>query len=161
MKKTIVLLGFILLIITSCEKDDFCLQNPVTPNLVITFFDDANRLIPKDVERLSIIALSKTANLITNITTDSIAIPLNSLATETVYKLTMNNVDGATANDVIATFTIKYTPKNDYVSRSCGFRVIFDDVSFSADNSWIKNITPTSTITNIDNQNSAHVQIFH
>ena len=48
----------------------------------------------KAVQRLSIIAQGKTDSLFTNQTTDSIAIPLNSLAKETVYTLKMNSVDG-------------------------------------------------------------------
>ena len=80
MRKIFLILSFILLINTSCEKDDFCLQNPVTPNLVLRFYDDTNRATLKSVKRFSIIADSKTDSLYTNQSTDSIAIPLNSLA---------------------------------------------------------------------------------
>jgi len=161
MRKIIFLLGFVLLINTSCEKDDFCLQNPITPSLIITFYDDVNRETPKNVRRLSIIAQSKTDSLFTNSASDSIAIPLNSLDTKTVYVLKKNDADGTRANNQIATFTIEYTPQDTYVSRSCGYKVTFNNITFSKDtNSWIKDFTP-NTSTTIDNQNAAHVQIFH
>ena len=54
----------------------------------------------------------------------------------------------------------KYTPEEEYVSRSCGYKVIFNDVTFSSDNNWIIDFTP-ETLTTIDNQNTAHVQIYH
>lgn len=158
MKKCI--LFFVLIAsLLSCEKDDFCIQNPVTPNLVLRFYDkdDTNEL--KAVQRLSIIAQGKTDSLFTNQTTDSIAIPLNSLAKETIYTLKMNSVDGNIANNQIATLTVKYNPEDDYVSRSCGYRVIFKDVNLEH-TAWINNLS-TSLITNIDNQTKAHVQVYY
>ena len=83
----------------------------------------------KLLQRLSIIAQGKTDSLFINQSTDSIAIPLNSLAQETIYTLKMNSTDNTIANNQIATLTIKYNPEDDYVSRSCGFRVIYKDVN--------------------------------
>lgn len=161
MRKIITFLFLSIIIITSCEKDDFCTQNPVTPNLVIKFFDEADRETVKKVERFSIISEGKTDSLFVNQTIDSIvAIPLNALSTKTVYTLKKNDLNGAIINNQIATFTIEYAPKEEYVSRSCGFRVIFNDVTFTADNTWIKDLTPLN-LTTIDNQNEVHVQIFH
>ncbi|MFT6698855.1 MAG: hypothetical protein ACJAVD_000340, partial [Porticoccaceae bacterium] len=48
----------------------------------------------------------------------------------------------------------------EYVSRSCGYKIIFNEVTFTSDNTWITDFTP-ETLTTIDNQNEAHVQIFH
>lgn len=161
MRKIITFLFLSIIIITSCEKDDFCTQNPVTPNLVIKFFDEADRETVKKVERFSIISEGKTDSLFVNQTIDSIvAIPLNALSTKTVYTLKKNDLNGTIINNQIATFTIEYAPKEEYVSRSCGFRVIFNDVTFTADNTWIKDLTPLN-LTTIDNQNEVHVQIFH
>ena len=151
-----------MLINTSCTKDDFCLKNPVTPNLVLRFYDDTNKETLKTAKLLSVWAEGKdTIADYTSRTTDSIAIPLNSLALETIYNLKINNEDGAEVDNLYTTFTITYTPEEEYVSRSCGYKVIFNDVSFSSDNTnWIKDFTP-STLTTIDSQNTAHVQIFH
>jgi hypothetical protein len=159
MKKYIFLLFICFVGISSCEKDDFCVQDPVTPNLVLRFYDKDDTSLLKSVERLSLIAQGKTDSLFTNQTTDSIAIPLNSIALETVYTLKMNSVDGNQVNNQIATLTIKYTPEDDYVSRSCGYRVIFNDVNLEHTN-WIDNLS-TSQITSIDNQTAAHVQVYY
>ncbi|WP_373940853.1 DUF6452 family protein [Polaribacter sejongensis] len=151
--KITVVLVIGLLINTSCTKDDFCLQNLVTPNLVLRFYDDTNKESTKDVSTLYVWAEGKDTIADFNGTSlDSIYIPLNSLTTETVYKLS-NGTD-------VDTFTITYTPKEEYVSRSCGYKITFNDVTFYSDNTWIKEFTP-STLTTLDNQNTAHVQIFH
>lgn len=151
MKKIFLILSFVLLITTSCEKDDFCLKNPVTPNLVLRFYDDANRETLKKPASLYIWAEGKDT-IFKNVTIDSVFIPLNSMATETVYNFSTGNI--------VNQFTIKYTPKEEYVSRSCGYRVLFNDVTFSSDSKWFKDFTP-ATLTTIDNQNAAHVQIYH
>ena len=162
MKKIMLLLGFILLINTSCEKDDFCLKNPVTPNLVLRFYDETNRETLKTAKLLTVWIEGKdTIDGYESFTTDSIAIPINSLALETIYHLKINEENGAKADNQVTTFTITYDPEEEYVSRSCGYKVIFNDVTFSSDNTnWIKDFTP-ETLTTIDNQDAAHVQIYH
>lgn len=140
----------LLFIFSACEKDDFCTQNPITPKLVLRFYDFTNRTEPKAVESLYVWAAGKDSILV-NQSLDSIAIPLNSIATETVYNLSK----GSVVNQI----TISYTPTQIYVSRSCGFKVNFNDVIFNSNNTWISDFNTTTTI--IDNQNAAHVQIFH
>ena len=151
MRKIILFIFIVIIVISACEKDDFCTQNPVTPNLVLRFYDDANRETLKSVETLYVWVAGKDS-IYTNVNTDSIAIPLNSLATETMY----NFSNGTTVN----TFTISYTPEEEYISRSCGFRIIFNDATFTSNNIWIRDFSP-STLTTINSQSSAHVQIFH
>jgi hypothetical protein len=160
-KKNILFLVLLTSIFAACEKDDFCIQNPVTSRLIIDFYDDTNRETLKNVQRFSIIAEGKTDSLFVNTTSNSIAIPLNSLTQETRYTLKKNDENGAKVDDKIATFTIQYDTEEEFVSRSCGFKVIFNNVAFSSDtNSWITDFTPT-TIINLDDQSAAHVQIFH
>ena len=162
MKKAFLLICFIIFSFSSCEKDDFCTENPVTPHLVLRFYDNANRNTLKTVQNLSIYAANKDTLIdYTSVNLDSVAIPLNAIANETVYFLKMNNTNGATATNETAKFTIQYTPEPLYVSRSCGYKITYNTVSFSTDpNTWILDFTP-STLTAIDNQNNAHVQIFH
>ncbi|WP_299670148.1 DUF6452 family protein [uncultured Polaribacter sp.] len=161
MKKRFSIFLLFLAIFSACEKDDFCTQNPVTSKLIITFYDDTNRETLKKVQRFSIIGDGKIDSLFTAQSLDSIAIPLNSRTSETVYTLKKNATDGVEANNEIATFTIQYDTEEEYVSRSCGFKILFKNLDFSSDtNSWITDFTP-STILTIDDQNTAHVQIFH
>lgn len=154
MKKIIVLIFLAIIVFSSCEKDDFCVQNPVTPNLVLEFYDANNRETLKNFSALTVWSESAEKNdtLFNNITRNKLEIPLNQFTTETVYNFSQN--------DVVNQFTIKYSTEDVYVSRSCGFRVIFNDVSFESDNTWISSFTP-QTLTTIDNQNETHVQIFH
>lgn len=162
MKKIIPILILFIVIFSTCEKDDFCTKNPITPNLILRFYDDTNNESLKTAKLLSVWAEGKdTIADYKSTSTDSIAIPLNSLTTQTIYHLKINNKKGALADNQYTTFTINYIPKEDYVSRSCGYKVIFNEVSFSSNNTnWIKEFTP-ETLTIIEDQNSAHVQIFH
>ncbi|KRP25960.1 DUF6452 family protein [Polaribacter sp.] len=149
MKKILTIL-VLFCVITSCEKDDFCTLNPITPKLVLRFYDNVNKTQLKNVNQLYVWAAGKDSILV-NQSTDSISIPLNSIANETVYNFSKGNV--------VNQFTIQYTPQQIYVSRSCGFKVNFDEVSYISSNTWIADFEVT-TIT-IKNQNAAHVQIFH
>jgi hypothetical protein len=151
MRKIIAIIFLSIIILSACEKDDFCVKNPVTPNLVLRFYDADNRETLKSVNSFYVWAEGKDT-IFNNVSKDSIYIPLNSLATETIYNFSTDNV--------VNQFTIKYTTEEEYVSRSCGFKVLFNDVTFTSDNTWITDFTPES-LTIIDNQNEAHVQIFH
>ena len=51
MKKPILFLLLIVVFISSCEKDDFCIE-PVTPNLIIRFYDADNPTEFKSVSEL-------------------------------------------------------------------------------------------------------------
>ncbi len=146
----------------SCEKDDFCTQNPVTPNLVLRFYDKDNLNNLKTVQRFSMTAegIQNTDSLFVNQTTDSIAVPLNSLARETVFILKKNETgNDASAGNEIATLTVKYTPENEFVSRSCGFRIIFNNASFEK-TGWVNRLS-IDQVESINSQNNAHIDIFH
>lgn len=152
MKKIIALLFLAIVIISACEKDDFCTQNPVTPKLILRFYDTDNTETLKKASGLYVWAEGVAKDsLFINASTDSLYIPLNINAEETIYNFSKGNI--------VNQFTIKYTPENEYVSRSCGFKILFNDVIFSADNTWITSFTQIETT--IENQNAAHVQVFH
>ena len=160
MKKNSIYILFLALVFTACEKDDICLS-PTTPKLVLRFYDTANQATLKKVDRLSIWADGKdTLATYKSVSLDSVAIPLNVNTTQTIYHLKTNIVDGNKANNLINTITIHYTTTEEYVSRSCGFKTIFNNVTITKSNGWIQSFTPTS-LTKIDTQTSAHVKIFH
>lgn len=144
---------FAVIIITACEKDDFCVQNPVTSKLIVSFYNANNRETLKRAEELYVWAEGQKDSIFKNASKDSIIIPLNSNTNQTIYNFSKGNV--------VNQFTIDYTTQEEYVSRSCGYKIIFNNLNFSADTkTWIVDFTP-STVTNIDNQTEAHVQIFH
>lgn len=157
--KQLFILTIITLTITACETDDFCEISSPTPNLILRFYDkDVNDDL-KIAQRLSIIANGKTDSLYTNRSVDSIAIPLNTNATETIYTFKRNEADGNLAGNDTATLTIRYTPEEEYLSRSCGFRFIFNNITFEK-TGWIDSLSVT-TLETINSQENAHVNIFH
>ncbi|WP_397446595.1 DUF6452 family protein [Polaribacter sp. R77954] len=150
MKKTIGFLFLCIITITACEKDDFCTQNPVTPKLILRFYDATSRTTTKEAETLYVWVENKDS-LFVDIATDSLVIPLNSNTNQTTYNLSKDGV--------IEQLTINYVTENEYVSRSCGFKINFSDVSLSSSNNWI--IDFTTIATTLENQDAAHVQVFH
>lgn len=146
----------VVFLVLSCEKDDFCTQNPVTPNLIIKFnnFSDVNKA--KQTDSLSVWAVGKKDSIYKKVNLDSIALPLNSIAKKTIYNFSKNK-------DSISTIIIEYTPKEEYVSRSCGYRIIFNNVQLSKEvkpKSWIDSLS-VKTIKTINNQKNAHVIFYH
>ena len=157
MKKHYLLLSFIALLVSSCEKDDFCIE-PVTPNMVIRFYNATNITQTKSVENLSVNP-EGLDELYSNANLDSILIPLDVTSNQIIYNLSSeSNIDVITKN---------YDVEEVFVSRSCGFKAIFNNVSVSSDvsNDWIIGLTETLentiTIPTIDNETAAHVKIFH
>ena len=157
MKKHYLLLSFIALLVSSCEKDDFCIE-PVTPNMVIRFYNETNITQTKSVENLSVNP-EGLDELYSNANLDSILIPLDVTSNQIIYNLSSeSNID---------VITINYDVEEVFVSRSCGFKAIFNNVSVSSDvsNDWIIGLTETLentiTIPTIDNETAAHVKIFH
>ncbi len=157
MKKHYLLLSFIALLVSSCEKDDFCIE-PVTPNMVIRFYNATNITQTKPVENLSVNP-EGLDELYSNANLDSILIPLDVTSNQIIYNLSSeSNID---------VITINYDVEEVFVSRSCGFKAIFNNVSVSSDvsNDWIIGLTETLentiTIPTIDNETAAHVKIFH
>lgn len=157
--KPLFILSFVILLFIGCDSDDFCEINSPTPNLVLRFYNKDAKKDVKIVQRFSIIAQNKIDSLYTNISVDSIAIPLNSKTTETIYTFKKNEIDGNNLNNEIATLSITYTPQEEFISRSCGFRFIFNDLTFEK-SGWIDSIS-TKTIKNINSQANAHLDIFH
>tara|TARA_R110002049_G_scaffold293294_1_gene478218 strand:+ start:3073 stop:3585 length:513 start_codon:yes stop_codon:yes gene_type:complete len=167
-KKTgILLLILASMIISSCEKDDICVDGE-TPLLVIEFFEfDATEETTKAVSELRIVGEGK--NVTVNTIADrsdlqSITLPLRVNETSTTYSFIMNSADdtnGAeTGNTDILTFN--YNNKEVYVSRACGFVMHFDTLSSILETdteNWIKNIETTETL--VENQAVTHVKIYH
>lgn len=149
MKKITALLLLLTAIIISCDKDDFCTE-ATTPNLIITFFDNNNENSKKKVNNL-IIKVKDIAEY-KAITTDSLAIPLDINKEKTTYIFSTNNT--------LDTLQLSYTKKDIFVSRSCGYKTTFNGIRTSQiSKNWIKKITLKNT--NITDEKSAHISIYH
>ena len=141
----------------SCEKDDFCID-PITPNMIIRFYDATNTSNTKSVSNLSVNPEGLDV-IYSNESLDSILIPLDVTSNQIIYNFSKGN-----NQDII---TIDYDVEEVFVSRSCGFEAIFNDVTVTSDvsNNWIIGLTETLqntiTIPTIENESAAHLQIFH
>lgn len=140
-----------LLVISSCVKDDLCIE-PTTPTLIIRFYDNTDSLKVKNVSSLTVWAKGKDSIYSAEASLDSISLPLNINADETFYKLA--------SGLIVDTLLISYERKDVFVSRSCGYKTVFENVSIaSSTNNWIKKqVIINSTI---ENENSAHFNLYH
>ena len=157
MKKYYLFLLLIALLISSCEKDDFCIE-PITPNMIIRFYNATNISETKAVNDLTI-NISNLDSIYTNVSLDSVVIPLDVTSNQIIY-----NFSSGSNLDIL---TIDYEIEEVFVSRSCGFKAIFNNVTVTSDvsNDWIIGLTETLentiTIPTIDDESAAHIQIFH
>ena len=157
MKKYYLFLSLIALLISSCEKDDFCIE-PITPNMIVRFYNATNISETKAVNDLTI-NISNLDSIYTNVSLDSIVIPLDVTSNQIIY-----NFSSGSNLDIL---TIDYEIEEVFVSRSCGFKAIFNNVTITSDvsNDWIIGLTETLentiTIPTINDESAAHVQIFH
>lgn len=154
------------LIQSSCERDDLCAETtPVTPLLIIRFFDADNPTTLKAPNNLAIIALESSQPTEPFLTTssDSIAIPLRTNANLTSFSFTLNSDENDTEQENIDVLSFSYTTEEEFVSEACGFRVIYEDLQNGNapqdDGPWIQNIDIENTTVN--DQIEAHISIFH
>ena len=165
-------IAFILIItitLTSCERDDLCPQDtPITPQLFIEFFDNDNPtelLAPRNlviIEEGTVLEEGGT-NFIAGIST-SVLLPLRTDTDQTRYEFILNAVDATNENpENTDTFVIDYERTEEFLSKACGFRVIFNGVDaqdFEGDDgAWIQNIELINT--SITDETEAHISIFH
>ncbi len=149
MKKYLILIVITLTIITSCQKDDFCID-PVTPNLIIRFYDNNNPDEYKAVSGLTVWA-DEREEIYSNVSTDSIAIPLDPSENFTIYHLSSSNSDD--------TITIDYLRNEIFVSRSCGYKYNFSELDLeNVSNNWI--ISTEITNETVENE-TEHIKILH
>ena len=178
-KKSILTLLTATLFILGCEKDDICAETtPTTPQLIIRFYDNANQEDTKAVPNVVAYGLDYNDEdvILSNqfiATTDSLVLPLRIDQNSTRFVLHKdfsindNGTPDDTSDDTVLgnpdTITISYEREDVYVSRACGYKTVFNNISFAlttdSDN-WIlgSEIAPN---TNVTNETSAHVKIFH
>ncbi|MET2985663.1 DUF6452 family protein [Aureibaculum conchae] len=162
MKRSITFLLIVLTIIivlSSCERDEICID-PITPKLVITFYDVDESETKKSVNNLAIEILDINKSLDT-IGTDSIGIPLNVYEIKTTIVLTTDSKDNNLINR--DTIRVNYEAEDVFVGRSCGYKSIFKNVSINRDfndtDKWINSLVVNQT--EIENETEAHVTILH
>ncbi|WP_158975964.1 DUF6452 family protein [Cellulophaga sp. L1A9] len=161
--KYLILLAGLVFAFNSCEKDDICVDGD-TPLLVIRFYDatiTTDLKAPSNLLVKGLLDSGEYGDIITNVGTDSIQIPLRIASLSTTYNLSTNaTTDTENANEDILVFD--YTTKEVFVSRACGYVVNYeeltDELTTDTDN-WIKDIEIINTT--VEDQTTAHVKIYH
>ncbi len=150
----------------SCERDDICVEQ-VTPKLILRFYDSENPELFKQVINLKVTIIGTddeyTNETITSLT-DSVALPIQVNEDITRYELKLEGSEALETEDNTDIFQIIYTQEDLFVSRSCGFKAVFIEVTPEVeadDDNWIDQIVPSSSPLDITNENSAHVKIYH
>jgi hypothetical protein len=175
MKKIAFITLSLLLAVTfwNCEKDDICVDGtPVTPRLIIEFYDAANPTVLKNVTNLRVEELNTDNGVVFNEDIDEtlparylsngnkIAIPLKTFSETSAFEFIFNYGDAAANTDVI---TFNYTKDDVYISRACGYKTIFNliDITptpFPVSGYWIQDIDIIQP--NIETENEVHVKIY-
>ena len=161
MFRRIIFYSLLIIFIFNCEKDDICLEGtPGTPRLIIRFFDQNEKIIPKPLSNVTIKALSKDEDYVV-FSGDSLGIPLKLISNSTIYTFTY--LDVLDNQEKIDTLKFNYKREDYYVNRACGFlsNLIFTTPALEILDK--ESIFLGFKILNdtIKNENQAHLAIYH
>ena len=161
MFKRIFFYSLLIIFIFNCEKDDICLEGtPGTPRLIIRFFDQNEKTIPKPLSNVTIKALSEDEDYIV-FSGDSLGIPLKLISNSTIY--TFTQLDDLDNQEKVDTLKFNYKREDYYVNRACGFlsNLIFTTPALEILDK--ESIFLGFKILNdtIKNENQAHLAIYH
>lgn len=161
----------------SCERDDICPEStPTTPRLIIDFYDVSIQEDSKNVFDLVVSGVDNDDILegFAFVDTGNIVLPLKTDEDSTQYVLVKNASinDNATPDDNeddfiegnYDTITINYTRELLFVSRACGYKTIFNNVTISivddADN-WILSRESINDNQSVEDETTTHFNLFH
>ena len=162
MKKGVLFILLSCALFSSCERDDICAATtPITPLLVIDFFDAENPSEPKVPNGLFI--AEEGSNIGLAFTSASISLPLRTDVDQTRYNFFLNFGEEGDTPENVDQLVFNYLRQEEFVSKACGFRVTYqglqDEFIPLADNAWIANITILDAT--IEDETEAHIRIFH
>jgi len=164
MKKILILL-FLTIIFSGCEKDDICSED-TTPRIVLEFYDIANPANTKNVSGLKVTGVGQSTAYKTFTGVSKIELPLNITTNTTKFSL-LNNSNSSTLIPNEDFLEFNYSKQNIFVSRACGYKTTFDlnatdgvvlTDATTPDLLWIQDIIIQNT--NIDNENETHIKIY-
>ncbi len=163
LKNGIVLILLIVLIAYSCERDDICAASTqTTPSITIGFLSNENA---QESKPLNITVYTKDrSDSIPFSSASSISIPLRTDTTATVFLFEKNPNNPAAAEDPedVDTLTFSYTPQEVFISRACGYKVIFTNLDVrnrAGATRWIDDIN--INLRTVENEDTTQVYISH
>ncbi|MCC4213372.1 DUF6452 family protein [Leeuwenhoekiella parthenopeia] len=163
LRNGIILILLIVLTTYSCERDDICAAStPTTPGLTIGFRSNENTLEAKPLN-LDVYNIDRT-KVIQFRNASSISIPLRTDTTTTVFLFEKNpgNPDANEDPEDIDTLIINYTPQEVFISRACGYKVIFTNLEIRprpGATRWIDDIN--INLRTVENEDTTQVYISH
>ena len=179
MKKASVLFILITLIISyySCERDDICPEStPTTPSVIIDVFDFTNQESKKNIFNLVIAGVDNDDILpgYSFVSSSNLVLPLKTTENSTRYTLIKeasvndNGTPDDPTDDFIDgnydTITLNYSRENVYVSRACGYKTIYKNVTLTIEednDNWILSQQPLNPNQSVEDESTTHFNIFH
>lgn len=164
--KNIILLLLTVFAFSSCEKDDICdSSTATTPRLVIEFYSISNPTTLKNVTSLNVFSPDFVSGLgIAFNGVSKIQVPLKTTTNSTVLHFIQNGADTDLTNNNDDVLTFTYNKQEVFVSRACGYKVLFNltnsniDIVTPDSNNWIQNIVIVKP--NLESENEVHVKIY-
>lgn len=151
---------FLFLLLSGCQRDDLCPgSTPVTPLLLIEFYDREEPTRLKAVPNLVVQATGEDEPLLGPITTNNILIPLRTDQNHTEYRF-VRDANRETEN--IDTITFTYSTSEQYLNRACGYIVNYlgIDASVHQDgDTWIRSQIIQQT--DVVNETEVHIYLIH
>lgn len=137
-------------------QNEFCVDTG-TPQLILRLYNKDTITKPKS---LNLVVWAQNKDSLFEgqpINTDSLAIPLDTKNNSTTYFISQQvDADNVSTEQI----TITYTTEDIFVSKSCGFKTVFNNVEITTTtNNWLTQTTLTTTA--ITDEKNAHVQLFH
>jgi hypothetical protein len=178
MKKTSLLLIFLLTIaiVISCERDDICpAATPTTPKLIIHFFDRVDTEAIKFVPQIRVQGVNNNNVLegYNAVNVQKLELPLRTDTTATQYRLRRDysNNNNGTPDDPSDDFpngnediiTIKYITEQVFVSRACGYKTVFKNVTLTIEpdsDNWIASRQSVTDNQSVEDETTAHFYLF-
>ena len=155
----------------SCERDDICTGESITPFLIIRFVDVDDTDDPDDVSNLQVLYLGDPLNAADNdnlvfdsaTTTDSITLPLPTFKDEATFVFFQDfDEDDNAIESERDTVTFNYFRTNEFINRACGNRTIYTNLMVELNQgnpSFIQGQIQNQTT--VDDEEEAHVRLLH
>lgn len=158
MKQRNLIFGLIISMIfaVSCEEDDVCIGEG-TPYLTVVFRNiqtQQNSVDTLFVEKLDQ-NLENPDTLYTWALTDSIKIPLGGLDESVSYFRIKKR-----ASAIPDTLTVRYDTKTSYVSKACGFRITYENLTYEATYNNIQSLLPGESNV-LENESATNLYIYY
>ncbi|GAA3590257.1 DUF6452 family protein [Flavivirga amylovorans] len=188
-KTSLILIAIIALYYFSCERDDICPDStPTTPRLKIDLLDVANSDNKKNVFDLVIVGVTDEFTGVVSVNNefilpdynfrariDSLLLPLKTTENSTQYVLIKEaeindaGTEDDTSDDYIDgnqdLITINYSREEVYVSRACGYKTIFKNVTLNLDpdiaNRWLTSRQPLTDNQSVEDETTPHFTMSH